>query len=136
VPWRKALETSTGGGLAVAFDAASHGVVLLMGSEDPKTSRAVRDALIALAREDKNKPDQVKTHQYRGITAWQVGEALVGDVGPWMVFANKVPLAKGVADAFLDAGQSDKSVKKLVGDEDFTKALASRKAAKADGGKP
>jgi hypothetical protein len=52
VQWRKALETSTGGGLVVAVDAATQGLVVLSRSTDAKATESVRDALFSLARDD------------------------------------------------------------------------------------
>src|SRR5688500_7640092 len=63
VEWRKALEISTGGGVVVAFDPTTQGVVLLARSTDPATTQAVRDALLDLAKEDaaaKGKPAPVE----------------------------------------------------------------------------
>jgi hypothetical protein len=109
VPWRKALETSTGGGLVVAVDAATQGLVVLSRSTDEKTTASVRDALFSLARDDaksKGNPDPIQTKQYRGLTAYSVGESVVADVGPWLVVSNKPALGKAIADRILDGGQS------------------------------
>jgi hypothetical protein len=109
VEWRKALEVSTGGGVVVAFDPETQGVVLLARSTDPATTTAIRDALLDLAKEDaaaKGKPSPIETVQYRGITAYKAGDSTVGNVGPWLVVSNKTPLAKAVADTFLDGGKT------------------------------
>jgi hypothetical protein len=127
VDWRKALEVSTGGGFAVAVDAATQGVVVLARSTDADTTQKVRDALFDLAREDaKNKgnPDPIETREYRGLTAWKAGDSIIASVGPWLVISNKADLGKAVADALLDRGKT------LAGDEDFTAAL------KLERGKP
>ena len=120
VDWREALETTTGGGFAVAFDAATQGVVVLARSTDPQKTQKVRDALFDLAREDaKNKgnPDPIETKEYRGLTAWKAGDSVIANVGPWLVISNKGEAAKAVADALLDGGKT------LAGDDDFTAAL-------------
>src|SRR5437764_3059771 len=43
VSWRQALEASTGGGVAVAFDPQKQGAVLLMKPSDPKVAHDVRE---------------------------------------------------------------------------------------------
>jgi hypothetical protein len=109
VKWRKALEVGTGGGFAIAFDPPTEGVVILAKSTDPKTSESVRDALFDLAREDaKNKgnPDPVQTKEYRGLTAYKVGDSVVANVGPWMIISNKPNLGKAIADRLFDEGES------------------------------
>jgi len=134
VPWRKALEATTGGGLAVAFDADTQGLVVLARAEDPKAADAVRDALLGLAREDavtKGNPDPVGTEQYRGLTAYKVGDALVGNLGSWVVFCSKPDLAQALADTFLDHPNLKQS-KFLAADEEF---LSAREGAKAGGTK-
>src|SRR5687767_7136966 len=45
VKWRPALESMTGGGIVIAFDPATLGVITMVRSEDPKTTATVRDAL-------------------------------------------------------------------------------------------
>jgi hypothetical protein len=109
VEWRKALETSTGGGLVVAVDAATQGLVVLSRSSDPKTTESVRDALFSLARDDaksKGNPDPIQTKEYRGLTAHTAGESVIATVGPWLVVSNKPALSKSIADRLLDGGPS------------------------------
>jgi hypothetical protein len=120
VEWRKALETTAGGGFAVGFDVATQGVAGLARSTDPQTTTKVRDALFDLAREDaKNKgnPDPIETKEYRGITAWKAGDSVIAPIGPWLLVTNKADLGKAIADALLDGGKT------LAGDDDFTAAL-------------
>jgi hypothetical protein len=135
VPWRKALEATTGNGVALAFDATTQGIVILSRAEDPATANKVRDALISLAREDaKNKgnPDPVQTKEYRGLTAYKAGDAVIGNLGSWMVMSNKPDLAKAVADKFLDAGNTAPA-ETLSRDVEFTRARAT---GNADAAKP
>ena len=126
VEWREALEVSTGGGVVVAFDPSTKGVVLLARSTDPATTHAVRDALLDLAKEDaaaKGKPAPIETIQYRGITAYKAGDSTVGNVGPWLIVSNKTPLARAVADTFLDGGRT------LADDAEYKRARGADAAA-------
>ena len=109
VQWRRALETGTGGGLVVAVDAATQGVVILTRSTDPEQTAKVRDAVFELARADakeKGKGDPIESKEYRGISAWKAGESVIAGVGPWTVVSNKPKLAQSVADTLLDGGGS------------------------------
>lgn len=109
VPWRRAIEVTAGGGLVVAVDARTQGLVVLSKSTDPTVTAQVRDALLSLAREDaqaKGNPDPVEVKEYRGLTAHKAGDSIFGTMGPWLLISNKQDLAKEVADVFLDGGKS------------------------------
>lgn len=119
VEWRPALEEITGGGIVLAFEPMSQGAVILIKPTDMKTSDKVREALFALMRDDaKNKgnPDPIKQVEYRDLRAYHVGDAIVANLGPWLMISNKPALAKGVADRYLDGGDS------LANDEQFSQA--------------
>lgn len=119
VQWRPALEQIGGGGIVLAFEPLTQGVVVLVKPDDRTTADAVRDALISLARDDAakhSKPDPIETKTYRGLKAYHAGEAIVADLGPWVMISNKKRLAQRVADTFLDGGDS------LAGDDDFSGA--------------
>lgn len=116
VEWRPALEQISGGGIVLAFEPLTQGVVILIKPDDMKTADSVRDALISMARDDAKKhgkPDPVTTKTYRGLKAWHVNEAIVADLGPWVMICNKKGLAQRVADTYLDGGDA------LANDDDF-----------------
>ena len=130
VEWRKALETTTGGGLVVAVDAATQGLVVLARSTDEKTTASVRDALFSLARDDaqsKGNPDPVESIDYRGFTAHKAGESIIATAGPWLVVSNKPDLSKAVADIILDGGVT------LARDDAFAAARKLAPSAKPSG---
>lgn len=107
VKWREALESGTGGGLVVAVDASTQGLVILARSDERAKTDAVLDALFSLARDDaksKGKPDPIETIEYRGLTAYNVGESIVANVGPWLVISNKPALSQAIADLLIDGG--------------------------------
>ena len=119
VSWREALEVGTGGGLVVAVDAATRGVVVLARSTDAKATESVRDALVSLARDDarsKGRPDPIGRLEYRGLVAHQAGESVVATVGPWLVVSNKQELSRSIADTLLDGGPT------LAGEDAFVAA--------------
>ncbi|HET6248941.1 MAG TPA: hypothetical protein VFE47_14690, partial [Tepidisphaeraceae bacterium] len=109
VKWRQALETTTDGGVVLAFDAQTQGLVLLAKPSDPKTTDAVRDAFFAIARDDatkKGNPDPIEQKDYRGLTAFKIGDGMIANIGPYLMLTNKPDLAKATADRFLDGGAS------------------------------
>jgi hypothetical protein len=106
-------------GVVVAVDPATQGLVILTKSQDPKANDSVRDALFTIARDDakaKGNPDPVEPSDYRGLTAWKVGDGYVGHLGPWLLVSNSGLTAKAVADLYLDGGTS------LADDKEFAKA--------------
>jgi hypothetical protein len=124
VQWRPTLAQITGGGIALAFEPLTQGVVVLVKPDESKTADAVRDALISLARNDAathGKPNPISTKTYRGLKAWHTGEVTVAHLGAWVMICNKKGLAQRVADRFLDGGDA------LASDDDF--AAAHRLAA-------
>jgi hypothetical protein len=125
VQWRKALETTTDGGLVLAFDAQTQGVVLLSKSADPKMTDAVRDAFFSLVRGDatnKGNPDPIERKDYRGLTAFKIGDGVIANIGPWLLLANKAALAKDIADHYLDGGPSLAAIKGFAASESLNKA--------------
>jgi hypothetical protein len=124
VKWRQALETITGGGLTIAIEPSTQAGVLLARSTDAKTTAAVRDALLGLAREDakaKGNPDPVNQTKYRELTAYKSGENTLVEMGPWLVSASKPGLAKMLVDAYLDGPAPGES---LAESEEFVEARA------------
>jgi hypothetical protein len=120
VPWRKALENGTAGGVCLAFDPDTKGIVLLAKSQDLKITASIRDAVFELARGDaqqKGKPNPIEVVNHRDLTAWKVGEGVMSQLGPWLVIANKSSLAQKVADQFLDGSAS------LATDAQYKEAL-------------
>jgi hypothetical protein len=117
--WRTALEQTAGEEVVIAFEPLTQGAVLLIKPRDVKAAGAVRDALISMARDDAaahGKPDPVEVKAYRDLKAYHLGEAIVADLGPWVMVCNKKRLAQRVADTFLDGGDS------LAADEQFSAA--------------
>jgi hypothetical protein len=125
--WREAIAALTDGGLTLAMDAPTEGVVLLSKARDEATLTTLRDEFLRLAREDaksKGKSDPYRSRDYRGVTVYEANGGGFATVGPWFVAVNKGDLGKGVLDRLLDAGGDS-----LAGNERFAPA---RKAAPDD----
>ena len=124
VKWRPALEAITGGGVVIAIEPSTQGGLLMVRSADVKTTAAVRDALMGLARDDakaKGKPDPVSQETYRELTTYRSAENTLLEMGPWLVSTNKPALATIVADAYLDGPADGAS---LAESEEFVAARA------------
>lgn len=130
VEWPVALEQTGGDEMVFAFEPFTQGGVLLIKPSDMKTADAVRDALLSMVRDDAvshGNPDPVEVKTYRGLKAYHIHDAIVANLGPWVMISNKKALAQRVANTFLDGGDS------LAADEQFA---AGSKMAMGDGPTP
>lgn len=93
------------GGMHVAFDAETQGLVLLARTESEEWLVEYLQKLKDLARSDaksKNQPNPIEEKSYRDITGTKFQEAIVAPLGPWLMLTNKPDLAKGTIDRYLD----------------------------------
>lgn len=130
VEWQPALEQIAGNQVVFAVEPLTQGGVLLIKPSDMKTADSVRDALFSLARDDaanRGLPDPIEAKTYRGLKAYHIHDAIMAELGPWIMFSNKKALAQRVADIFLNGGDS------LAADEQFA---AATKMATGDGPAP
>jgi hypothetical protein len=120
--WRDAYDTVLGGGITIAFDPETQGVVGLVRAKDGEKLAATAETLIRLGQEDaKSKGnEQLPEDKYRGITVYGMDEGLFAIVGPWLVMVNKGELGKKMIDTLLDGSDSS-----LQNNEKFKAARAS-----------
>ncbi len=107
--WDEAVGALTEGGVSVAFDPKTEGVALIVKARDQATLEKLRDAFLKLARDEAKRqgnPDPVKSGEYRGITAYNLGQAKLTTFGPWLLLVNNSELGKVVLDAHLDGSKS------------------------------
>jgi hypothetical protein len=93
------------GGLYVAFDAETQGIVLLARTESEEWLVEYLQKLKDLARSDaksKNQPNPIEEKTYRDIQGSKFQEAILAPIGPWLMLTNKPDLAKGTIDRYLD----------------------------------
>jgi hypothetical protein len=120
VPWRKIVGQATGGGLVIALDAKTQGVVVLARATDKTTQSKLIETLVNLAKLDaKNKgnPEPIKTAEYRGIKAYAADQSKFAVVEDWLVMTNKDELGRQIVDRLLDEPKES-----LAGDAQFAKA--------------
>jgi hypothetical protein len=98
MPWRKALEEAAGGGISFAFDGGTQSLALLVKAGDAAILEKLRDTVLAIAQ------GALESADYRGVTAYKIGEGGFAVVGPWLIVVQKGPLGKKIIDAHLDKG--------------------------------
>lgn len=106
---RPALEKLTGGGIYLAGDPKSNGIALLVKSSDAALLEKLLDTALKLARDaaaNQGGGDPIKSVEYRGVKAYQAGEARFAIIGSWLVATNKDELGKQMFDNYLDGGAS------------------------------
>lgn len=110
------------GGMHVAFDAETQGLVLLARTESEEWLVEYLQNLKKLVRSDaksKNQPNPIEEKAYRDIQASKFQDAIVAPLGPWLMLSNKPDLAKGTIDRYLDL-----SLDTLSANEVFQKYIA------------
>ena len=115
--WREAYDTVLGGGITIAFDPETDGVVALVRAKDGSKLKSVAETLIELGRQDaKNKGnDPLPENTYRDITVYVKDDARFAIAGPWIVMVNKDELGQKIIDTLLDGSESSlKDNQKLV----------------------
>lgn len=120
--WRAAYDTVLGGGVTVAFDPETQGVIALVRAKDGDSLKTVTETLIQLGRQDaKSKgKDPLPEETYRDIRVYGKGDGRFAIAGPWIILANKKELGRKVLDSLLDGPTSS-----LKNNETFTEARAS-----------
>ncbi|MBM4001015.1 MAG: hypothetical protein FJ297_15990 [Planctomycetes bacterium] len=111
--WREILNAAVGGGIAVAVDGKTRGVVLVGRASDPAVLKKVRNAVIRMARQDakqKGRPDPFQSTDYRGIEAHQAGNARFAVAGSWFAVTNQSELGKEIIDRVLDEERHSSSL--------------------------
>lgn len=95
----------TAGGVFIAIDRETEGVVLLAHTESAQWLDGYIKKLVDYARNDaksKGQSDPIRTAEYRGIQGYQWQNAIVGKLDAWLLVTNKSELARAVIDRKLD----------------------------------
>jgi hypothetical protein len=124
LPWREVVRRGLGGGLGIAFDQETGGVVLLAKSTDGSTHAKFAEALnglVALDAQNKGKDKPVAVSEYRGQKVYSVENVWVATAGDWLVATYGRESLDRIVDRILD--EPDDS---LAEDAQFA---AARKAA-------
>jgi hypothetical protein len=93
------------GGMHVAYDRETKGLVILSKTESEEWLVDYLDKLKTLALNDaksKKKPNPIQEKDYRGIKGTKLQDVIVAPLGDWLMVTNKPNLAKEVIDRFLE----------------------------------
>ena len=124
--WREAYDTLLGGGITVAFDPETQGLVALVRSRDAGKLQRTAKKLIELGRQDARSKgkEPLPEDTYRDITVYGKNDGRFAILGPWLVMTNKDSLGHQTLDRLLDGSQ--KSI------NDNGKFAAARKSITGD----
>jgi hypothetical protein len=103
--WREAVEKLSAGGVYLALDGETQGLVVLVRSSDSETLDNVLATLLRMARADaqnKGLDDPIQSTEYRGITAHHAGPVRFAALGEWLVLTNNEAVGARVIDTYLD----------------------------------
>lgn len=103
--WRAASKALTSGGIYVAVDAQTEGVILLVKADQAETMNLFRDKLLVLTQLGKPYQDPEKT-KYRDIQAYEVDQSIIAVFDGWLLATNKPAAGKAVIDLWLDKGDN------------------------------
>ena len=126
LPWRKIIGQAVGGGIALAVDAKTRGVVMVARSADHVTASKLLETLANLASLDahnKGNPDPIKISDYRGIKTYSLDKGKFAAVAGWLLITNNDALGKQMIDSVLDS-----PAESLAVDTQFAKAYTAESA--------
>lgn len=124
-PWNETLANICHGGIHVAFDSKSNGVLVMVNAQDEAKLKRVAGIVLGWVRsesEKNGKPAPFKISEYREGKVAKFEGAVVARVGHWLLVSNKPELARQVADNILD-GTNDS----LANNQEFASAIQSRR---------
>lgn len=122
--WQSLVMTLTRGGVTLAFDGQSRGVVILVRSDDAELLERTREVVFEVGREEarkKGEADPYEPVEYRGQTAYKTKKGAIAVLGPWLLMANKPDLLRGIVDRYLGD-----DLESLSDSEQYQEALAAR----------
>jgi hypothetical protein len=99
--WREAIATFASGGVSVGLDGESQGVAVVIHGKDEAAMKMLRDKLIELAAFGEN-GDDIKSTDYRGVTAYEINQAKFAIKGDRLVVTNNGDMGKAILDRLID----------------------------------
>lgn len=120
--WNEAVKKLMHGGVTVAVDAATEGLVIISKAEDEDSLASIMSTLMEVARldaENKGKPDPYEQTEYRDVTVYRTKDGAFAMLGDQLVIVNKPELGRSVVDAILETREDS-----LAADELFQAAQA------------
>jgi hypothetical protein len=114
--WVKLIKSATAGGIAVAIDAPTQGAAVVLTAKDEQTPKELIESFARMASADasaNNKPNQIETGEYRGLTVYRVDQARAIVLGKSMLVTNKAELGQRIVDMYVDKAGKTLSQSKL-----------------------
>lgn len=127
--WQQIASRSLDGGVAVAWDLATGGVVLLAKATDGATHKKFVETLTTLASLDAKKKgtsEAVEVSEHRGEKVYRVDKFWIATPANWLVATNNDELRQQILDRILDGGENS-----LASDEQFAQAREKAPASAA-----
>jgi hypothetical protein len=118
--WQQIAGRSLDGGVAVAWDLGTGGVVLLAKSTDGVTHKKFVETLTTLASldaEKKGTSEAIEVSDHRGEKVYRVDKIWIATPSDWLLATNNEELRQQILDRILDGGEET-----LASDEQFAKA--------------
>lgn len=106
--WREAYDTILGGGITIAFEPETEGIVALVRATDAAKLKSTAKTLIELGRADARSKgnEPLPEDEYREITIYGKKDGRFAIVGPWLIMSNKDDLGKKVLDTLIDGSRT------------------------------
>ena len=101
MPWREALETLLGRGLAVGFDTETNGFAAILRGKNPASMKLLGDRLLEFARLTGNQ-DQITEGEYRGVPAAEVNNVRFAVYQDRLLITNRGDTGKWILDRMID----------------------------------
>lgn len=125
MPWREALTSLLGRGLAVGFDAKTDGFAVILHGKDHESIELIRDRMLEFLRLTGN-GGQISSGEYRGVTAFQVNAFRVAVYEDRLLITNQAETGKWVLDRMIELSESPSAdAAALAGSERRTQAASS-----------
>lgn len=101
------LRDLTEGGVYVAIDRETKGLVVLTKTKGEEWLSKYLDKALDYIRKDaksKNQPEPLQSAEYRGIEGYKFQNGIFAAIGPWLLITNQGDLAKAVIDRTVEPG--------------------------------
>jgi hypothetical protein len=125
--WQMAVQDMLRGGVTLAIDDSTGGIILLIRPRDEQTLDRFRRIVTRLAREDaerKGEPDSVKTVEYREVPVLQAAPWHMATFSGWLLLTNHQESGEQLLDRYLDGTGGS-----LAEQPRFQQAISKRPAA-------
>ncbi|MBL8815875.1 MAG: hypothetical protein JNL58_07575 [Planctomyces sp.] len=121
-PWDKVVDGLTAGGVYIAYDRQTDGLVILVKAASPEAMEVFRSKVLELGRLGK-KVDPEKD-SYRDLAIYRLDNAAAVVSGPWLLISNKPELGRFVVDRLLKVETEQSEV--LASNETFRAAATGK----------